>query len=585
MQQFLPDEEVTPEPLDGSEGVRRSWGDILNLNFFVADGATGSLTFADKNGTTHNCQDTPVQIQLRQPVPHSGATGVELVVFDGQHRYEALRKLSSQLQGLAIPLCIVLSPNSTQAHHLAADHGSRPVPEVFRALFVDVNKNSVAVGGHFNTLLSDSSVGSIACRVFCESVLAQEDVTGLAVVEWNIPAKKDATQIKRPYSITSIGVIEQGLTKALSDEREHASLLRYVLDLDQVNDKLYPQGAEDDLPPITWNRFSPPQRRILESQIRGKLVKDGLLRLYFETGEYRRAVEAFREAVNEYKQVIADNKPGFQDYAAVLDEVLEYNPIPAHLKTLRAAVGTFERLVEGKLEARINPIVRYGIFQRAMIVAWLTLAGRLKSSPEFSLSSITTGYISSLNWALDREKTIFSERKRPYMIHSVFRPTGQIKPTDSARDALTSLILASLGNKAVATAFVQTALGKASPGHESILLEVGSKAAGRFASILRKQHLRDFARAYPSDFSIPSDEREALSSLEKRVDELQRKVREKTASVAEYKAARKQFEDELEAKVGKAVQLGLSDLKTALSYESVVIESGDIEDADSAEET
>lgn len=582
MQDFLPNEEVLLQSLEGSSGVQRSWGDLVNLNYFIAGADGAGVAVTDKAGTLHTCQDAPVQIQIRQPVPNSSELGVELVVFDGQHRYEALKKLagSDLLHGLAIPICIVLSPNSTVAHQQGAGHATLPTPDVFRTLFVDVNKNSVAVGGHFNTLLSDASVGAIACRIFCEVVLDVQTVTGLAVVEWNIAAKKDATQIKRPYSVTSIGVIEQALTKSLSDKREHAGLLKYILDLDNVNDKLYPENSDGALPPVEWDRFSPSQRKVLEGQIREKLVKEGLLRLYFETAEFQKAVTAFREVVDKYRSDIAQKKPGFNDYEAVLDEVLEYKPIAEHHKTLRAAVGVFEREVEAKFEISVNPIIRYGIFQRAMVGAWLTIINRLKSNPEFTFETLTSGYVAVLNWVLDRSRAIFSERKRPYMIHSVFRPTSQIKPTESSREALSLLILASLGNKTVAATFVQAALGQASPGIESVLVEIGLDASTGFAAILRKERLAEFARSYQTDFNIPSDEREELSALEKKKDDLRRKVREKTANISEFKLAEKEFEGELEQRVGKEVTLALSELKTALAYESVVIEAGEIQGAD-----
>lgn len=586
MQAALPDEQSTPRDLEGSAGVQRSWGDIVNLNFFVADDDSDGVSIADQAGEDHKCQDAPVQIQLRQPLPNSGVLGAELVVFDGQHRYEALRRLADKgsLQGLAIPICIVLSPNSTMSRQEAAENATLPVPEVFRALFVDVNKNSVAVGGHFNTLLSDSSVGSIACRIFCESVLEAQTTTGLAVVEWNVPAKKDATQIKRSHSITSIGVIEQALTKSLSDKKEHAGLLKYVLDLDAVNDKLYPATADGDLPLVEWDRFSPAQRRVIEEQIRSHLVKEGLLRIYFETHEYSRAVEAFRQVVETYRASISEKKPGFNDFEAVLDEVLEYKPIAEHHKALRAAVGIFEREVEQKLETTINPIIRYGIFQRAMIAAWLTVITRLKSNPEFTFATITSGYIVLLNWVLDRGRAIFSERKRPYMIHSVFRPTAQIKPSESAREALAQLILASLGNKQVAEAFVQAVMGKASPGHESVLVGMGLDASTKFAGILRKERLAEFARSYQTDFSIPSDERQQLAGLEMKMNELRRKVREKSVNMSEFAAARAAFEAELNSRVGQEVTLGLNDLKSALGYESAVIEASEIEGADIVED-
>ncbi|MEY4749830.1 MAG: hypothetical protein RIQ60_2044 [Pseudomonadota bacterium] len=581
IQAFLPDESVEPIDLGGAAGIRRSWGDIVNLNYYQAEDGDG-FEVTGPEGKVYRCEKYPVQLQVRRPESNSGVVGAELVVFDGQHRYEALKRLAGTglLKGLSVPVCIVLSPNSTAEHFARSPQSTRPVPEVFRTLFVDVNKNAVTVGGHFNTLLSDSSVGSIACRIFCETVLDTHGEEGLAVVEWNIRNKKDATQIKRSYSITSIGVIEQALAKSLSNKRDHWSLLKYVLALDDVESDLYPADSENEPTKVEWDRFSPNQRRILEGQIRKRLVKQGLERIFFEAAEYRRACDTFREQVAEYKQTIATRAAGFDVCEAVLQEVLEYVPIPEDSKALKASVGLFERSVEGRLEARINPIIRYGIFQRGMIAAWMSLVSRLRSCGELDFNSITTGYISLLDWILDRERAIFSERKQRYMVYSVFRASSQIKPTESTRDAITSLILAALGNKAIANRFVVAATGAASASLESILVELGLNGATRFAGIYRKERMAEFARSYRSDFSIPRDERDELGQLEDAVNDLKRRVREKSADVGEYSAALEKFNGELGNRVSKEVELALGDLRSALSYDSVVVEAGEVEDVE-----
>ncbi|WP_157660493.1 hypothetical protein [Burkholderia ubonensis] len=580
IQSYLPNETVVQADIEGSPGVRRSWGDIVNLNYFItSEGDTIDLSAAD--GKTYRCQTAAVQVQIRKPPKNSDVMGAELVVFDGQHRFEALRRLAGTglLNGLRVPICIVLSPNSTDERHAANEQTTLPVPEVFRGLFVDVNRNAVQVGGHFNTLLSDATVGSIACRIFCESVLEDEKETGLAVVEWNVRSKKDATQIKREYSITSIGVIEQALSKSLSNKRDHWSLLNYVLALDEVAEDLYLKDGETEPERVEWDRFSPRQRRVLEGQIRKRLVKQGLQRIFFEAAEYKRAVQIFRETVSEYQDVIAKHGPDFDTYDAILQEVLEYVPIPESSKAVRASFGVFERTVEGKFDARVNSIARYGIFQRAMIVAWLAIVGRLRSSGDFDFNSITTGFISLLDWALDRERAIFSERKRRYMIHTVFRPTSVIKPSEASRDALTCLLLAALGNKEVAGTFIYGALGKKSPNYEAILYQMGLDAATRFGSHYRRERAADYARSYRADFNLPKEERDELGQLEDRVDDLKRKVREQAADPSDYKTALKEFEVELDKRVSKDVELALAELKLALSYEAEVVQ-GEIEELD-----
>jgi hypothetical protein len=581
---YLPDEVVVPIELDGSSGVKRSWGDVVNLNFYIADDGDG-FHLTDDDGAEHCCQYFPVQLQVRRPPENSNVLGARLVVFDGQHRYEALRKLAGTglLKSLSIPLCIVLSPNSTQKHADAGSNATLPVPDVFRTLFVDVNKNAVSVGGHFQTLLSDSSIGSIACRVFCESVLSDENETGLAVVEWNVRAKKDATQIKGKYSLTSIGVIEQALTKSLSHKRDHSSLLKYVLALEDVSDLLYPKESTEDVPKVEWDRFTPSQRHVLEVQIRERLVKQGLQRLFFETQEFSNALGLFRKAIAKYQQSVANKEANFEINEAVLQEVLEYVPIPDDAKVVRASIVLFQREIEGLYETDINPIIRYGIFQRGMISAWVSLIAKLRASSDFDLNSITSGFIVLLDWVLDRKRAVFSERTQRYVIYSIFRNTGQIKPTDSARDAVACLILAGLGNKAVASSVIQKALGHADVEHEASVIEIGLNAATRFAGIYRKERLAEFSRSYRADFNIPREDREALYAQEQNIAELKRKLRDSDGDVSEYTAALEKFNAELSARVSKEVDIALVDLKAALEYEGAVIEAVDIEDVESEE--
>jgi hypothetical protein len=88
---------------------------------------------------------------------------VQLVVIDGQHRFEAMRILwrtrPELVQCMDVPVCIVYTPGAV----------TNTVPENnivknLREMFVTINTTSRSVSGHFIDLLKDHSLASIAVR-------------------------------------------------------------------------------------------------------------------------------------------------------------------------------------------------------------------------------------------------------------------------------------------------------------------------------------------------------------------------------------------------------------------------------------
>ncbi|WP_250537622.1 MULTISPECIES: hypothetical protein [unclassified Caballeronia] len=575
---YLP-AEVREEAMLSEDGDAfvRSWGKLVRMTYYVNRDGDGSFEFEkspSNAGTGVSVDAFPVRIQIKKFPEYGNDDGIGLVVIDGQHRLSAIRKLATMspelLKQMVVPVCLIIAPQSTEAREADEPSLTLPISRVFRELFVDVNKNAVAVGGHFNLLLADSDIGKLAVRVFCEQVLHSYQKEGLALVEWNVRSVKDATQITRRYSLTSIGVIELALMKAIGNKAKSRGLMKRLLSLGLVEPQLYPAESGYDYPkPIEWDRFSPAQKLILEDQIRIELIKKGLLRIFFEPEAFRTARTEFMAVVNEYREFV-NKKENFEAASAVLQHVLEYRPIPDSNNVVRAELKKFGDTVGGRYEANTNGIIRYSIFQRAMIHAWLELVDFLRNRDDISLDQITSGFIALLDFCLKRERGLFSDRSR-YMSHSIFKVAGVIKPSEGTRGALTALIHACLGNRDVLREFVEK-LGVASEDRlYQELFDFGFSKATVFATHYRTQRRDEFIASWVTDFRLPQDERDELQQLQERHESVRKNLRDKKATKGEALAAESAFLACVNRHVGTEVELATKDLRDALGYDVEIV--------------
>jgi hypothetical protein len=576
----LPAETIeTAEINEPGDAVARAWGKLVRLTYYVSNNGDHpfQLTATSSDGaspTTVSVDTFPVRIQIKEFPEYGLDDGIGLVVIDGQHRLSAITKLAEispeSLQNLVVPVCLIIAPHSTETRAEKEPTLTLPISRVFRELFVDVNKNAVAVGGHFNLLLSDADIGKLAVRVFCEQVLDKYQREGLSLVEWNVRSVKDATQLTRRYSLTSIGVIELALAKAIGNKAKNRGLLKRILSLGLIEPDLYPSDTSYDYPkPVEWDRFSPTQKLLLEKQIREELIKNGLLRIFFEPEAFQTIRSQFHNVIGEYQESVR-KKENIEAAGAVLQNVLEYRPIPDSNNLVRAELKKFGDTVAGRYEANTNGIIRYSIFQRAMIHAWLELVDLLRNRDDISIKQITSGFIAILNFCLRREKNLFSDRAR-YMSHSVFKVPGVIKPTEGTRIALSALMLACLGNRAVLKTFANEISISDGDRLQQDLFDFGFAKATVFATHFRKQRFDEFVGSWVTDFRLPQDERDELKQLQDRHESVKKSLRDRKASKDEALAAETAFLDCVNRHVGTEVELATKDLLDALGYEVEIV--------------
>lgn len=577
---YLPAEAIEESMLqEPADALVRSWGKLVRITYYAnrdGDGAFQFSTTPDKNGETQeiNVDSFPVRVEIKEFPKFGNEEGIGLVVIDGQHRLSAITKLAGispdLLKQIVVPVCLIIAPQSTEERAQENPALTLSISRVFRELFVDVNKNAVAVGGHFNLLLADSDIGKLAVRLFCEQVLRKYQREGLSLVEWNVRSVKDATQITRTYSLTSIGVIELALARAIGNKAKNRGLLKRVLSLGLVEPQLYPVDPGYDFPqPVEWDRFSQAQKLILEEQIKSELIEKGLLRIFFEPEAFQNAFKQFSEVVDEYRGFVS-KKVNFEAASAVLQHVLEYRPIPDSNNVVRAELKKFGDAVAGKYEANTNEIIRYSIFQRAMIHAWLELVDFLRNRDDISLDKITSGFISLLNFCLKRESKIFSARAR-YMAHSVFKIIGVIKPSDGTRIALTALILAGLGNRGVLSKLLKEMDVSEQDRLQQEMFDFGFSKATFFATHYRTQRREEFISSWVTDFRLPQDERDELQLLQERHESVRKSLRDKKASKEEALAAESAFLVCVNRHVGAEVELATKELRDALGYDVEIV--------------
>ncbi|WP_080433201.1 hypothetical protein [Burkholderia ubonensis] len=565
IQDYYPDEIVHLNGVrNGVEVHIREWPGLFELWFLPNESASGLLLDTDKPNIAARVDYSPVTMSINRTVGRE--LGASLVVIDGQHRLVALQKVynenSELLKDLVVPVCLLTCPLSTKEVQKQRAPSQIPtVPRVFRNLFVDVNTTMELVGGHFNILLSDSSLSSLICRQFCDATLTIQGDKGLAAIEWNTRKKKDSTIITRPYSITSIGIIDKALTESFG-RRDKKALLKFVLNLPLIESELYPDGDEDT-PAVEWERFSITQRALLEQQTE-KLFIPCLMKLFFEPLAFRKAFEIFVSELDSMTSSV--QKPSDGQTQIVVDQILGYVPIkPGKAYNIaRERYREFEAKVATRRESELPSVLDKAVFQRAYIAAW---AQTIDSTRGYALplESLTNGVVRLLDFVL-KDRGILLSSSKEYNQHIIYN-ISNIKQLEDTKRALTNLILCGLGNKNVAQE-VALCMGDESREIQETLMEIGKNAAGHFLNQYKEARRSALKKGYSVDYSLDDEDREKLKKAEtERAKHLQ-EVRDGKRNEVDVS---REFEKLIERQVENNVQRIKKELISGYDFDSDVV--------------
>lgn len=524
MDAYYPDEKCEMKT-DSNDKMHiiREWPGLFKLTYFSSHNQH-AYQFNIFSKEENQLREKRVQ---REPVKLEVCTakgnhyGAQLVIIDGQHRLFTIKQVYEKhpklLEFLSVPVCILFAPNATlQKDQEYVPYRVPTVPEVFRHLFVDVNNTAKQVGGHFNILLSDDKIGSIACRKFCDYILKTRGAEGLAVIEWNTKNQKDSAKITRAYSLTSIGIIDKALDEGIGNRK---LLFKYVLNLDEVNEQLYPNGENEeeamlDYPIVKWNKFSLAQKNILERQVKTYLVPC-LDMIFFKTQEFATAFEIFGNELNKVKDMVDADQQEALKARQVINQILDYMPIGEgkSFEAVRTIYHNFDSQVKKEREKNVSSMIHYALFQRAIFDAWaqmLDITRHFISDPR----EITKGFVKLLDFALQDNGRFFVPEQL-YMQHTVF--TGsQIIVKQETRKILSLLLMAHFIN----SFYVQQICSEMEVSDNdfaklnSKLQEKGRTVVSEFPKYYEMARQKTFKANYRVYLSITGEERAKLIEAE-----------------------------------------------------------------------
>ncbi|MDD0841181.1 hypothetical protein [Pseudomonas sp. Gutcm_11s] len=553
--------------------VGESWAGHFMLYGKETSSSDGLALSTEPDSPKIKSKQAILSLRTSELNPH----GVMLIVIDGQHRLRALKRLweehRDKVRDLVVPVCVMYAPNS----HENADKVNIPsVPRVFRNLFVDVNSTMTVVGGHFNILLSDKSLGDIACRVFCDSVLTKYGKEGLACVEWNTRSKKQSFNVNKVHSLTSIGVLQ----RSLEDNFKADMLVYYLLGLTEGAQDMFPDGADADeyYPRIKWDKFSYAQSNALKLRIKDHL-SPLLISLFFESVPFKRLHGIFLDEVGKLKDEVKRGGRSGVCAQAVLQHLLEYKPLDEKDPDYKKRWLQFEEAIESRRSDENLNIVRYALFQRA----FFNVAGIfVRFGLEYAVTPANAfaAAIALLNYVFEKDRSVFDFDKS-YLQYTAF-DQRRIRTREETRFALRDLLLSYLLVKDARDAVYKA--GFTSVKSELItpaLIDRGFNAAGEFLARYREERAKAFKKGYELDYSLTHEQRDDL-----RLKELEQRAAERAVkeSRVDEGGINKSFDNAVNEYIEAYFVEAKKDLRSSLGVEGDLLEKQTLDESIESEE-
>jgi hypothetical protein len=349
-------------------------------------------------------------------------------------------------------------------------------------------------------------------------------------------------------------------------------LLNYVLQLDEVKDKLYPTIHQDETvdcypPLIKWDQFSLAQKSILAEQVKKHLLPC-LDLIFFTPHEFVSAMAIFTQELQQLKELAASEQPDAPEARQVINQILDYMPISEgkSFESSRLLYRHWELKIKQAKEKQVATLIQYALFQRALLEAWAQFVETVRgitAKPQLA----TQGLVNLLNLATQQQGQFFNF-ERPYMQHTVFLGT-QIIVREETRKVLAQLLLVHLANPA----YVQQIISKlAITKRESKLWveklqQKGQNVLLAFPQTYKAARQRTFKANYRLYLSLSGEQREELAQAEA---EQKRHQQEVKAGKRTKLSAANRFEQLVDNYVSQEVEVAVAALKTNLALVEAV---------------
>ncbi|MEI7377873.1 hypothetical protein [Dickeya chrysanthemi] len=497
----------------------RVWPGIFKIrNFEIQNGKAISVKYYDSE-----IKDEVITVDINQAIininsTREGVAGARLVVIDGQHRLFALNYLRKEhpdkIKNIVVPVCIVYSPYSTLINSTVAQVPT--IPEVLRSLFVDINSTVERVSGHFLTLLSDRTLGSIICREFCKKILSERQEYGLGLIEWNTKKHKESLEISRDYTITSIGVINNILEDCFGT-RNGIKILTSILGIRESAtefDFSEFESDEDDEENIVsnipetfpWSGFLSKHKPILTKLVNETLTK-ALVTLFFETKFFADYYDNLRGFFEEQEAQIKSNRScdsGVFDFAK--KHILLNDP---ETKKSLPLINVLISELKSRKEKIVPSLASKSICHKAMVEAWFLLCSKIIAHKK-DLKIVDKIIQYCVESAFSPNVQLFNEQR--LFIQDTIYINQRIKVTKVARRQIVRLFFSQLLLKANIERLVNDL--KIDNELQGVLIKFAKSEVGAYLNQMSKDKTNTFIKTFRSNYNLDDIDRDKLLAAE-----------------------------------------------------------------------
>lgn len=366
---------------------------------------------------------------------------IRLIVIDGQHRFEALRRLvekkSDLVDAIELPICIVFTPEARKENN-----SSESIVRDLREMFVTINTTAKEVSGHFVDLLEDKSLASIAVRSLANYWKMTDDKPWrcmLHQIEWNERQKSRANTVQKNYAVSTVSILSEALRNYVfgsSSENFHYALL----DLDSVEDALESVEGSIKAYSIEENKFDSSQKEILQGQIE-KFITPALNRLLTQPRPYKERRDNFMEAVKWLDLKVEQGSDTALAFREVLSEFRRCT------KQDGAKIRSFQEEFDEKIYPNDDDRVYFlNIFQQAFIGVWSDLSYLFRKELSLTPEESADILVSLFERVVFNPRSRFFDREMPY-VSPVLYNGSKLAVTQSTKSIWKNLLKSSLLEK------------------------------------------------------------------------------------------------------------------------------------------
>lgn len=497
----------------------RVWPGIFKIrNFEIQNGKAISVKYYGSE-----IKDEVITVDINQAIininsTREGVAGARLVVIDGQHRLFALNYLRKEhpdkIKNIVVPVCIVYSPYSTLINSTVVQVPT--IPEVLRNLFVDINSTVERVSGHFLTLLSDRTLGSIICREFCKKILSERQEYGLGLIEWNTKKHKESLEISRDYTITSIGVINNILEDCFGT-RNGIKILTSILGIQESATEFDFSEFEDDeddednivsnIPEtFPWSGFLSKHKPILTKLVNETLTKT-LVTLFFETKCFADYYDNLRGFFEEQEAKIKSNRSCDSGVFYFAKKHILLND-PETKKSLPLINELISELKSRK-EKIVPSLASKSICHKAMVEAWFLLCSKIIAHKK-DLKIVDKIIQYCVESAFSPNVQLFNEQR--LFIQDTIYINQRIKVTKVARRQIVRLFFSQLLLKANIERLVNDL--KIDNELQDVLINFAKSEVGAYLNQMSKDKTNTFIKTFRSNYNLDDIDRDKLLAAE-----------------------------------------------------------------------